>query len=56
MSYVKKVEIRNFAKARDMRVSGDVYDAIDRVIEEILRKAAARSKGNSRKTVKSIDI
>lgn len=56
MSYVKKVEIRNFAKARDMRVSGDVYDAVDRAVEEVLRKAAIRTKGNGRKTIKSIDI
>ena len=56
MAYTKKVEVRNFAKAREMRVSGDVFEALDAAIEVILKKAAERSKSNGRKTIKSIDI
>lgn len=54
--YVKKVEVRNFAKARDMRVSGDVYEALDMAIDELLKKAAVRSRDNGRKTIKAIDL
>lgn len=56
MTYTKKVEVKNFAKSREMRVSGDVFDALDAAIEIILKKAADRSKANGRKTLKAIDI
>ena len=56
MTYVKKVEVKHFAKSREMRVSGDVFDALDAAIEVILKKAADRSKANGRKTLKAIDI
>ena len=56
MAYTKKVEVRNFAKAKEMRVSGDVFEALDAAIEVILKKAAERSKSNGRKTIKAVDI
>jgi DnaK suppressor protein len=36
MAYVKKTEIRNFARRVELRVSGEFYDAVDRMIEEAL--------------------
>jgi len=56
MAYIKKVEVREFAKKKDMRVSGDVFDALDRAVEDLLRKATERAKANGRKTVKNLDI
>ena len=56
MAYTKKVEVRNFAKSREMRVSGDVFEALDTAIELILKKATERSKANGRKTIKAVDI
>ena len=56
MAYTKKVEVRNFAKSREMRVSGDVFEALDAAIELVLKKAAERSKANGRKTIKAVDI
>ena len=56
MAYVKKTEIREFAKRSDLRVSGEFYGAIDRMIEDALGKAARRAKGNGRKTLKAVDL
>ena len=56
MAYVKKTEVREFAKRADLRVSGEFYGAIDRLFEELLSKAARRAKGNGRKTLKSVDL
>ena len=56
MAYVKKVEVREFLKKYDLRVSGDLFDALDKAVEEILKKAAESAKANGRKTVKGVDI
>lgn len=56
MAYVKKTEIREFAKRTELRVSGEFYGGIDRTIEELLSKAARRAKGNGRKTLKAVDL
>ena len=56
MAYVKKTEIREFAKKKDLRVSEEFYGAIDRVIESELAKAAKRASGNGRKTLKAVDL
>ena len=54
--YIKKTEIREFARMNDLRVSGEFYDALDRLIDEAMRKAAKRASGNGRKTLKSVDL
>ena len=56
MAYTKKVEVKEYFKRHDLRTSGDVFDALDKAIEVILKKAAERAKANGRKTVKGVDI
>ncbi len=56
MAYVKKSEVREFAKRRDMRVSGEFYDALEAAVEELLSKAATRADANGRKTLKAADL
>ena len=56
MAYIKKTEVRAFAKRKDLRVSGEFYDAMDRFIEWHLEKAAKRATGNGRKTLKAVDL
>lgn len=56
MAYVKKTEVRAFAKRKDLRVSGEFYDAMERFLEWVLEKAAKRAAGNGRKTLKAVDL
>ncbi len=56
MAYVKKVEVREYVKKHGLRVSGDVFDAIDKALEAQLKKAVERAKANGRKTVKGVDF
>lgn len=56
MAYVKKTEVREFAKRKDLRVSGDFYDALDQLIDMYLTKAGERAAGNGRKTLKGVDL
>lgn len=56
MAYVKKTEVREFAKRKDLRVSGDFYDALEQLVDWYLGKAAERSTGNGRKTLKAVDL
>lgn len=48
----------NIKKAlpKNMRVAGDVADTLNKLIQEILNKAAQRAKANKRKTLQSKDI
>ncbi len=56
MAYVKKTEVREFVKKKGLRVSEEVFKALDKAVEEILKKAIERAKGNNRKTLRAIDI
>ena len=56
MAYIKKTEVREFAKRKDLRVSGDFYGALDQVVDWYLSKAAERATGNGRKTLKGVDL
>lgn len=48
----------NIKKAlpKNMRVAGDVAEALNKLIQEILGKAAQRAKANKRKTLQGKDI
>lgn len=39
-----------------MRCSKDFYDALDRKIEDILRGAIDRARGNKRATLRPVDL
>ena len=56
MAYVKKSEIKEFARGRDVRVSAEFFDALDAVIEWHLKKAVERAEANGRKTLKAADL
>jgi len=56
MAYIKKTEVREFAKRKDLRVSGDFYDALDQLIDTHLVRASERASGNGRKTLKGVDL
>ena len=47
---------RTKAAADDCNVSGEFYEALDRAVRELIRKAEARATGNGRKTLKAQDL
>lgn len=42
--------------AEGLNVSGNFAEALSQKVEELVKAAAARSKGNGRKTLKPIDL
>ena len=56
MPYVVKKAVQDYAKKKNVQVSGDFYGALDRKIEKILDSAAMRTKDNKRKTLKPYDL
>lgn len=56
MPYVVKKAIQDYAKKKNVQVSGDFYAALDKKIEKILDSAASRTKDNKRKTLKAYDL
>lgn len=57
---VPKSKVKNFLVTEygnyALRVSGDFIAALDRKIEDELRKAVVRAKGNGRKTLQDYDL
>jgi histone H3/H4 len=41
---------------RGMRFSGDFFPALDKAVADMIKKAAARAKGNGRATVRPVDL
>jgi histone H3/H4 len=56
MSFVVKKAIQDYAKKKNLQVSGDFYEALDKKIGEILGAAAVRTSENKRKTLKPYDL
>ena len=56
MGYVTKSLVKDMAKNKGMRISGEAWDAIDNAIEEMLNKAFNRAKANRRNTLKAADL
>lgn len=50
--------VRSKVKAvvKGMRFSGDFFDALDKAVGELVKKAAERAKKNGRATVRPVDI
>ncbi len=44
------------AVPKDMRVSAELAQALNKVVEEILKKAAERAKANKRSTIMPQDL
>ncbi len=49
MNQVKEV-------AGEFSVAGDFYEALDKKVEELIKKATERAKANNRKTVMAKDL
>lgn len=56
MSLIVKNAVRELAKDKDMRISGDTFDAMDKIAENILKQAIKRASDNGRKTLKASDL
>jgi histone H3/H4 len=56
MTFIVKKAVQDYAKKKKVQVSGDFYGALDRQVEKLLDKAAARTGDNKRKTLKSYDL
>lgn len=54
--YVVKKAVQDFARANNMMVGSDSYDAINAGIHAMLEGAAERAKANKRKTLKAYDF
>lgn len=55
MSYTVAARVKEMLSKNDMRCGGDLVEALDKVMEEILKKAAWRAKENKRQTVYACD-
>ncbi len=54
---VVKSKVRDLIKEiGDFKVGGDLFDALDNLVTEIVKKAAERAKANGRKTVSARDL
>ena len=56
MSFVVKKAIQDYAKKKNLQVSGDFYGEIDKKIQMLLDHAAKRTNENKRKTLKPYDL
>ncbi len=56
MGLVVKSEVGNFLKKKGVRTAGDLYDALDKAVADILSKAVIRARSNKRQTVMAQDL
>jgi len=54
MALVVRSNVKKFC--RGMRCSKDFFGALDRKVEDILREAIDRAKGNKRATLRPVDL
>jgi histone H3/H4 len=55
-SYVVASRIQQFAGKQKMRLSSKAITVVDNRIEELLKDAIKRAKGNGRKTIMPYDL
>jgi hypothetical protein len=55
-SVVVTSKVKEAVKGLDLRMSGDVPDALDAKVKEMLRAAAKRAKENGRGTLRPYDL
>lgn len=51
-----KSKIKEAIKTQELNCAGDVFDALDSILNEAINQGAARARANGRKTVKGHDI
>ena len=54
MSLIVRSKVKSAAKG--VRVSGDFYDALDKKVQEVIKQASVRAKGNKRSTLRPVDL
>ncbi len=54
--YVVASKVKELVKSEGMNTASDFSDALSKKVEELVKAAAARAKGNGRKTVRAIDL
>ena len=54
--YVVASKVKELVKSEGMNMASDFSDALSKKVEELVKAAAARAKGNGRKTVRAIDL
>jgi len=47
---------RTKGAVKKCNVGGDFYEALDKVVRELIKGAEARAVGNKRKTLKAVDL
>ncbi len=56
MGLVVTSSVKDVIKKAEMNCGGDLVDALDKKVEQLIHDAAARAKSNDRKTVRSGDL
>lgn len=49
-------KLKDVIKQEEMNCASDLPDALDKAVEELVKKACARAKSNDRKTVRAGDL
>lgn len=49
-------KVRTYLKGKDVKMSGELIEALNKKVMAVLDEAAARAKGNKRATVKTYDV
>ena len=55
-SIVVTSKVKDAVKGEDLRMSGDVPDALDNKVREMVKYAAKRAKENGRGTLRAYDL
>lgn len=55
-SYCVQSKVREAVKKANLRLSADAIDALNKHIEDCLKKAADRAKANNRQTIRPADF
>ncbi len=53
---VVKSKVKEYIKKKDIRVSGDFFEALNKVVKWKLDKAIERATANGRKTLRGFDL
>ena len=56
MALIVKNAVRELAKSKDMRISAETFEALDRMAKDAVTRAMKRASDNGRKTIKAHDI
>lgn len=56
MGYVVASAVKDLIKKQNMNTAGNFAGALDKEIEELVKRAAERAKKNGRKTVREEDV